>query len=302
MNQHRYVAESGADTLAFVDESGAGGYSRKLTPERDHELGLVCALLIPAESVDEFRDAFDCGYQRFVAAMPRDAKLHVTDAFESSSKSWAEVARSVRLEFYGLVNRLRIPVVFEARRLRVDRESHALLESIHRPEGAEPDAQARRGEHASQSRVEDSVLKGLFFKLDAFCADYGRQQVDLMFDTLDDSIARDYRKILDSTRKISHSSHTRTRRHPDPAERWSVRLETKVEAPFPLDARFLGELHVVGKNDPLGLATDIVANALYEHLRSVPADAPLNCPTSIEGWELESRVYGVMENAFEDRF
>lgn len=64
-----------ADTLAFVDESGARGYSRKLTPARDHDLGLVCALLVPAPRVEEFRNAFRPGYQQFVDAVPHDANF-----------------------------------------------------------------------------------------------------------------------------------------------------------------------------------------------------------------------------------
>ena len=302
MSLHRYLADSRADTLAFVDEAGGGGYSRKLTPKRDHEVGLVCALLVPAAKLDAFHDVFTCGYRRFVAATPQDAKLHITDAFRPGFKSWAGVARSVRTDFYGLIRKHEVPVVYEARRLGLDRKSYELFENSLPARRSQLDSHSAKSNHPNQSQVEDSLLTGLFLKLDAFCADFHCEQVDLIFDTLNEGVARNYRKILDSTHKISHSSRIQTRRHPDPAERWTLRLETKIEAPFPLDTRFLGDLHVAGKGSPLALATDIVANGLYEHLRNLPADAPLNCPTSVKGWELEGRVYGVRENAFEDRF
>ena len=80
------------------------------------------------------------------------------------------------------------------------------------------------------------------------------------------------------------------RRHPDPNARTTYRLDFNVDAPFPVHIRFLGELRIAGKTDPLVLAADIVVNALYDHLRCLPSDAPLNSPTSIDGWELRDRV------------
>ena len=283
-------ADPTADTLAFVDESGARGYSRNLTLERDHELGLVCALLVPVPHVEEFRDAFRSGYESFVDAMPHEAKLHITDAFAPGHEPWARIARAVRSEFHGAVHRLGIPVVYEARRLRVDRESHKLRERLF----------SRPGERPSQSRIEDSLVTGLSLKLDAFCEDFQRRQVDLMFDTIDGTVARLYRDTMEITRKIGRSSRIVKRRHPDPDARATFRLDFNAHAPFPLHTRHLGELLVVGKSDPLILATDIVANGLYDHLASLPQDAHLNRPSSIDGWELEDSVYGTMENAIGD--
>ena len=45
------------DTLAFVDEAGARGFSRKLPSARDHEVALMCALLFPAKRIEEFRSS-----------------------------------------------------------------------------------------------------------------------------------------------------------------------------------------------------------------------------------------------------
>ena len=293
-------ADRVTDMLAFVDESGGRGFSRNLTPNRDHEFGLVCALLLPASREEEFRDAFRPGYERFVAAMPCGAKLHITDAFTPGNESWASVARSVRFQFYELVPRLGIRVVYVARRLRVDRETHELIENIFSLATAASQSSARTGEHPSQSRIEEWLVKGLSLKVDAFSADFQHRNVDLMFDTLDGKVARLYREAMETTRNIGRSSRVVKRRHPDPNARTTYRLDFNVDAPFPPHTRFLGELRIAGKTDPLVLAADIVANALYDHLRCLPPDAPLNSPTSICGWELRDSVYGAMENAFED--
>jgi len=289
-----------ADTLAFVDESGARGYSRKLTPARDHELGLVCALSLPASRVEEFRDAFRPSYLRFVAAMPHGAKLHITDAFASGSERWAEAAESMRTEFHGLIRRLEIPVVYEARRLAVEREAHELREGLVPRANAARQSPIRIPDRPSQATVEDQLILGLALKLDAFCEDAGRQRIDLMFDELDANVAKRHDDAVNRTRNIGRSVHR--------VKGWNLLTKSPVEgtisfqadAPFSLHTRFLGELHVAGKQDPLVLATDTVANSLYDHLIGLPATAYLNRPQSISGWELEDRVYGARDDAIED--
>ena len=289
-----------ADTLAFVDESGARGYSRKLTPARDHELGLLCALLVPAPRVEEFRNAFRPGYQQFVDAMPDGAKVHITDAFASGNERWAAVAEAVRAKFHGLVRRLEIRVVYEARRLAVERDAHALREGLLPRANAARRSPIRIPDRPSQATVEDQLIVGLALKLDAFCDDFECRGVDLMFDELDAKVAQRYGHAVDRTRNIGRSTHR--------VKGWNLLTKSPVEgeisfqgdAPFSLHTRFLGELRVAGKRDPLVLATDIVANSLYDHLVGLPAEAYLNRPQSIAGWELEDRVYGARDDAIED--
>ena len=293
-------ADIATDTLAFIDESGARGYSRKLTPDRDHEFGLVCALLVPASGVEEVRDAFRPGYERFVEAMPEDAKLHITDAFSPGNEAWGTVARSVRSEFYNLVIRLEIPVIYEARRLRVDRESHDLLEGITSRSRTANQGPIRVPKRPSQSRIEEHMVAGLSLKLDAFCEDVGHHRVDLLFDALDGGVAQIYRAVIERTRQIGKSRTT--------VKGWNLETQSPVrgeiavhaEAPFTLHTQFLGELRVAGKKEPLVLAADIVANSLYDHLLDLAPSAPLNSPASIEGWKLNCRVCGAMESAIGD--
>ena len=291
---------SGADILAFIDESGARGYSRKLTSVRDHELGLMCALLIPAERIEEFRSAFQSGYERFLDAMPDGAKPHITDAFMSGNECWAIIARSVRSEFHWLTRCLQIPVIYEARRLAVERNSHERQERLVSQAKATHHSPIRISDHVNQSKIEDKLILGLAIKLDAFCEDIKRRRIDLLFDQIDDKMVQGYRVVVERARNIGKSR--RVVKGWDPETKSQVRGEISLEtyAPFLLETRFLGELYVVGKTDPLMLATDIVTNSLYDHLQSLAADAFLNRPSSIDGWTLEDRVYGVMDNAIDD--
>ena len=294
------VSSTAVDTLAFVDEAGARGLSRNLTDDRDAEIALVCSLVFPADRIDTFRARFEPGYNRFIEAKPEAEKAHITDAFRPGNEEWAVVANEVRTEFYGLVTELQIPIIYEARRLETERSGHERLEELTASARATRRSNIKVPRRPSQSRVEEQLIIGLTLKLDAFCEDATRQRVDLYFDEIDAPLAKIYRAAMDVTRQVGNSTTTVKGWDPDAQKPVTGEIRIKAHASFPLDVRFVGDLHVAGKSDPLVLATDVVANALHYHLRSLPDDAYLNRPTSIAGWVLAERVYGVRDNAIED--
>lgn len=288
------------DTLAFVDEAGARGFSRNLTEDRDNEVALFCALVFPADRIDTFRARFEPGYNNFIAAKPEGEKAHITDAFKPGNEEWAAVADEVRSEFYNLVAELEIPIIYEARRLNIERSGHERLEELTAEARASRRSNIKASHRASQSRVEEQLIIGLTLKLDAFCEDFSRQRVDLYFDEIDEPLAKVYRAAIDVTRHVGDKTTTVKGWDPDAKKPVTGEIHIKAQAPIPLDVRFVGDLHVAGKSDPLVLATDVVANSLHYHLRSLPDDAYLNRPSSISGWVLAERVYGVREDAIED--
>ena len=80
------------DFVAFVDEAGAKGLSRNLMQDRDSELGVFCALLVPTSRLSALRERVSPGFERFKLLMPDGAKLHITEAFKHGGE-WASVAR-----------------------------------------------------------------------------------------------------------------------------------------------------------------------------------------------------------------
>ena len=141
---------------------------------------------------------------------------------------------------------------------------------------------------------------GLALKLDAFVEDFEGDRVDLFFDEIDKTIADLYREAINKTQNVSHAETV--------VKGWDPAIKSKVEGKIGFDASsavrldvtYVGTISVAGKNDALVLATDIVANALNNHLSNLPVGAPLNAPSSIQGWILQDRVYGVRDNAIED--
>lgn len=300
------MAKNTVILLAYVDEAGARGLVRDLTSERDRDFGLMCAVLFEPEGHAKAIQNFTPPFDAFRKAMPSGAKLHITDAFKPGNEAWRAVAETVREEYIQLIRSTRSMVIYAARRLRIERAKHELSENL------QSEAKAARrssvklvGENRpSDVRIEDGLITSLALRLDAFAEDMAGQvdvkQVDLLFDEID--IAERYESIIQRTREVSESIATVKGWDSTQSTLVQGTISIQVNAPFRIDTKFIGGIHVVGKEHPLILAADIVTNHLAHHLKKLSDDAPLNAPPSIDGWVLQDRVWGVMDNANEDIF
>jgi hypothetical protein len=157
----------------------------------------------------------------------------------------------------------------------------------------------------SDWRIEDDLITCLALRLDAFADDLAGQvhdvkQVDLLFDEID--VAKRYEALIQRTREVSKNVTTVAGWDPAQSARVEGTIGFEIDAPFRIDTKFIGGIHVIGKEHPLVLAVDIVTNHLAHHLKRLQSNAPLNAPSSIAGWALEDRVWGVTEDATDDLF
>jgi hypothetical protein len=291
---------------AYVDEAGARGLVRDLAPGRDEEFGLLCAVVFPPEDHDSCIAQFTPAFEAFRDAMPPGEKPHITDAFSPGNEAWGTVAEAVREEYLNLILTTRPLVIYSARRLKLERESHQRVDQLLNTARVARRSQVKIvGENRpSDARVEDTLIECLALRLDAFADDVSRQlrvikQVDLLFDEID--LARRYEAKIQRTREVSRNVRTVKGWVAAQSKRVEGSLEFSVNAAFRIDTKFIGGIHVVGKDHPLVFAADIVANHLAHQLGKLPPDAPLNAPSSVAGWVLESRVWGVMVNATDDQ-
>lgn len=197
-------------------------------------------------------------------------------------------------------------VIYAARRLRLARAAHERRENLQNEAKASRQSPVEivGKNRPSDARIEDDLIISLALRLDAFAENAGQvhdvKQVDLLFDEID--IAERYEATIQRTREVSKNITTVKGWDPTQSARVEGTIAFKVEAPFRVDTKFIGGVHVMGKAHPLVLAADIVTNHLAHHLKQLPADTPLNAPSSIEGWVLQERVWGVMDEASEDLF
>lgn len=78
--------------------SAIEAYLNDIYPEDINVVEMKCAIPFPADKVTLMRDIFTPTFDRFRAAAPEGAKLHITDAFSSGNDQWAGVAHAVRDE------------------------------------------------------------------------------------------------------------------------------------------------------------------------------------------------------------
>ena len=198
---------------AYVDEAEARGLARDLTPERDHEFGLMCALLFEpnrhAKAVQDFTPPFEA----FRSAMPAGAKLHIRDAFRPGNEAWKPVAETVREQYLQLIETTRPMVIYAARRLRLSREAYQRNAALQAQAKASRRSSVKIvGENRpSDARIEDELILSLALRLDAFAEDMAGQvhdvkQVDLLFDEID--VAERYEATIQRTREVSKNVTT----------------------------------------------------------------------------------------------
>jgi len=291
--------------IAYVDEAGAKGMLNNLTETRDAQISVISALVLPRDNRD-YQTAFTVPFERFKQALPNEkARLHITDAFTKAPDgslrfpAWAEAARLSREEIFALIETFRIPIVYDARRLGVARATHEMSMKMI--------SQARRlagisTMESSEERVEESMMIGLALKLDAFAEDFSIERVDLHTDHLDEDILRLFEASVDATRKIVGSNVEVAGKHdPSIVNCFSMTVRNADGSDLlGINARFLGDLVLIGKHDPLIFAADVVANFLHYYLKSLDENAPLNSPASISGWRLGHLSFGHRQDAFED--
>jgi hypothetical protein len=254
--------------------------------------------------VEIYREEFRPGFERFRAAAPAGAKHHITDAFKKGNEAWGSVAQQVRNEFLSMFKEREILVVYHASRLVLERKMHLRIKSA-----------VRSG--ARENRVETSLFARMALKLDAFAEEFGRRRVDLYFDRIDQRLTDLYRSEIERAHSDRHEDgiirmffrreieHARSVSYQEGITKaWDPETRKKAAAKLPIDVgggiplvSFLGDLKIAGRNDPLLLVTDIVANSLLYHLRTLATELHLNRPSSIEAWSLAGWVYGVRERA-----
>jgi hypothetical protein len=284
-----------ADLLAYVDEAGHRGMLRNLASDQDDRISVLCALPIPAELNQPAIDLVEPPFRRFVSAAPPNAKLHIADAFLPGNEAWAKVAHEVRDDLFALIHTSQFVVVYVARRFGVARSTFELGDNLAKE--AKKAASGRYtvsgADRPSDDRIEDDLVQTMALMLDGFAEQASKQRVDVLFDQIDDGLAMRYTAAFERTRNISGGTHAVKGWDKELKQRVSGSIQTSVERPeFRLDTAFLGEIIVVGKDNPLVFAADVVANSLWRHLGTLPAEAALNDGAAVANWPLGDRVWG----------
>ena len=286
-----------ADVIAYVDEAGEKGYLRELSPARDAEIGLMCSLPIPYRHLETVQGRVAPLFSKFKEAAPPGAKLHIAAAFAEGQDAWRVVAEEVRSELFELLIELNFVVLYVARRCSVVRRSFENTRALLEAGKAERRSRVNivGANRPSDDTLDDDLVTIMGLCLNEFVQAENLSCVDLRFDQIDAPLAERYADRLQETREVSSSQHIVRGWDSETQQRVAGTISMRAEADFCLDTRHLGRIDVVGKDDPLVFAVDVVANTLWRHLQTLPSDAPLNHGPSVEGWALVDLVWGKNE-------
>lgn len=279
-----------ADAMGIVDEAGFTGKVKNLAPERDDEIGLVAALMLPDGDLEKWEAEFRPPFEAFRASAPAGAKLHVTDAFASGDTAWAAVAAASRRDVFDRIQRLRLLVVYTARRAVVARTTHALMSEIRdRAQAASP-PHITVSRRPSTTRHVAECFQGVVSVIDILAGSAGCGHVALYSDTIDATVLADMEAAADRLRRLSRRE-TEIRGFDKAAKlRLAGKISFSVDLPG-IDVSRVGRLEPLGKSSALVFASDVVCNALLHHLEGLPRNLPLNTMRSVEGFALERQVF-----------
>jgi hypothetical protein len=285
----------------YADEAGDGTLVRNLLPEKDAKISLFVGISFAPEIEQEATDRLKPHFDRFCEAAPVSAKIHITDAFASTCSEWRSAALATRNQYIDIMLSMGAVIVFAARRNRLSRELHALLNIPDTPPSPGSPIRVAGLGRPSNKRIDDDLMTMFALRLDAFAQDIDPRPIELLFDALDQATLGRYKAAIERTRNIGNRTV--------PIKFWNVdtRLPGTASIRFSvnsyqaqLTSQMISHASVAGKSSPLVLAADITANHLLHHLQTLPSDARLNAPSSIADWELQPCVWGVSQNAIDD--
>ena len=282
------------DTVTFVDESGLNCLVRNLKPEQDNCIALLCALPVPRKYLDSTRSEVRVFYEMFCNAAPPGATLHITDAFVPGHESWRAAAENARHGIFELIRRHRMYVVYAARRARIARESFEREKTL-QDSAVSENKTSRFRVPGIERPCGDNILRRamttLSLRVNEFIKLSGSKLTDFYIDKIDDALLKSYKEALREVTNWPSSSYVINRRdvQADVSER--VTLNIDIEIDRDIDVSHIGDIVVVGKDDPMIFAIDIISNALLNHLRALPSHHDLNIASSVSDWDLYDNTF-----------
>jgi hypothetical protein len=284
--------------IAWIDESGEKGFISRLRPEHDDAIGIMCAICAPIEREQEIRESFRPSFDLFQEHFGTLPKVHITDAYGTDGDK-RPVLEQIRHDVFRAVAELELPVMYEAARLGVVRESFERQQRIEQGIRDAHSEQYAFGNHADNRRIEVRLATGLARKLDAFSYWAGADHLDLYFDSMNGPL---FHEIQEEIGRLGRSENTVVAKGWDKKLRkpvrqaWTIKRKTDVPTSF----LTLRSMEMVNPVDERIFAVDVVASSLRRHLSRLAPTALLNIKGATVGWPLSANVVAPPTPSIED--
>lgn len=289
-----------ADYVAYVDESGCK-LKAATTPGDDSDLGVAAAIVVPQGVHDSFVSAIR---ERLPSSLTADS--HITD--------WdAETQRAAREAVFSAIKDRRAFILYEAITAEGFHHSqHVVPEEAKRQAKAVLRGPVKVSDSHDNPQAHAEMLANVMSKVRALVSDWETQAdrsptpacIAFLIDQVDAPIL-DAAKTLMAAIDSAGSPHVNRVTGFDTARKTIVeraivsRIQGMDDLPLPKYT-----VEVRPKTDHGVFAADVIANAIYKHLRGVIASqgrhVRLNQPEAVEDFALRDRIAGFSDSDASD--
>lgn len=272
--------------IMACDESGAKGYATQ-TERYPGEIGIFAGLLVPEDVLHQTERGLAS-----VIAPHRGArgKLHIAELTTSDQST-------LRTGSFRVIRAHQLPCFWYAIHVAGFHAHH--LRMVKLLDGAADDARTSSGTVMRGSirhkpdLLHVELLRALYGHMVAFIEERspGDVTIEARTDQVDTPIAKSFRAEANRLFETSRSSVVKgfDRRTNEVVE-GRIRFETQLPPELQIQTRVNAlDLRIVGDEDPIVIAADVLANSLHHHFRSRGPDQlyqALNRPAAVAGHPL----------------
>ena len=295
-------AEKMKSAKIFIDESGFKSKSKNITNHDKNNICLFVGVIIPQTVENFYTFNFQVLFDKFKTNIPSDMKLHITDAFASQDPNIRKLVQEVRGEYLKIFKKTQGKYLFGAKRASIEKKSFDFTKSwLENMDKSRTNTHLKISHPHFQQTLEGKAFESLIGKMEAFAEEFGFDEVIPLFDEIDTTKQEEYQKILNRFRNINNTQ-TIT------ATAWDTQTNRVVKASgqvrfevenFEIENR-VADIQVIGKNHPLILLADILANYTHNYMKSLPPDTPLHAPSSYKNFDLYPHIYGLTNDWLDD--
>lgn len=286
----------------FIDESGFKSKSKNISNLNKNNICLFVGVIIP-ETVENFCTSyFQALFDKFKTNIPSDMKLHITDAFASQDPNIRKLVQEVRGGYLKTFKEKQGKYLFGAKRAGIEKNSFDFRENwLSNIDKSRTNTHLKISHPHSQQTLEGQAFESLIGKMEAFAEEFDFDEVIPLFDEIDTAKQEEYKKILSRFRSIN-DTETIT------ATAWDTQTNRVVKASgqvrfevenFGIENR-VADIQVIGKNHPLILLADILANYTHNYMKILPPDTLLHAPDSYKNFDLYPYIYGLTDSWLDD--
>jgi len=287
----------------YIDESGYKRESKNIPDNCEKKISVFVGVPVPTNIEEEISSLFKPFFDKFKKGIPKGMKLHITDAFACEDVQVKNLAHEVRRGYLDIFKRNEGSVLFGAKRARIEKktfDSNQAMQKLSLDSVAKINTNMQMKLPYSKDTLEGNAFMSLFGKMEAFAEDFNYDLTPLT-DEIDEHKKEEYLNLMNEFRNMNYSEEKINLTAWDKINKKVVKSSGKItfSTDFPIENR-IQDIKVVGKDNPLILLADILANCIHNYMINLPESAHLHSPSSYIDFDLRSNIYGLIDNWQDD--